>query len=82
MAANLKIGIIADDSGAQQKFEGLSTSVDLTAKSVTQLANQFARLNATKVNILNKPEKYVEDILKLEKVSSGKIGRASCRERV
>lgn len=69
MAANLKIGIIADDGDAQKKFEGLSTSVDLTAKSVTQLANQFAKLNAAKVNILNKPEKYVEDILKLEKVS-------------
>lgn len=65
MAANLKIGIIADDNGAQKKFEGLSTSVDMTAKSVTALANQFANLNATKVNILNKTDKYVEDIEKL-----------------
>ena len=65
MAANLKIGIIADDSGAQKKFEGLSTSVDMTAKSVTALANQFANLNAQKVNILNKTDKYVEDIEKL-----------------
>lgn len=65
MAANLKIGIIADDSGAQKKFEGLSTSVDMTAKSVTALANQFANLNAQKVNILNKTDKYVEDIDKL-----------------
>ena len=64
MAANLKIGIIADDGDAQKKFEGLSTSVDMTAKSVTQLANQFAKLNAAKVNILNttKNTKELSDV--------------------
>ena len=64
MAANLKIGIIADDGNAQKKFEGLSTSVDMTAKSVTQLANQFAKLNAAKVNILNttKNTKELSDV--------------------
>lgn len=51
MSANLKIGIIADDSGAQQKFEELSTSIDYTSKTVTQLANQFARLNESNVKL-------------------------------
>lgn len=51
MAANLKIGIIADDNDAQQKFEKLSTSIDYTSKTVTQLANQFAKLNEANVKL-------------------------------
>ena len=51
MAANLKIGIIADDNGAQKKLEGLSTSVDLTAKSVDQLRNKMAQLTVENVKL-------------------------------
>ncbi len=51
MSANLKIGIIADDNDAQQKFEKLSTSIDYTSKTVTQLANQFAKLNEANVKL-------------------------------
>ena len=51
MAANLKIGIIADDGDAQKKFEGLSTSVDLTAKSVDQLRNIMAKLTVESVKL-------------------------------
>ncbi len=61
MAANLKIGIVADDSGAQKKFEQLSTSIDYTSKTVTQLANQFAKLNEVNVKLsFDKTEKSAQ----------------------
>ncbi len=68
MAANLKIGIIADDQGAQQKFEQLSTSIDYTSKTVIQLANQFAKLNEANVKLSF--DKTAEGAKQLEAVQS------------
>lgn len=45
MSMDLRIGIIADDKGAQQEFEKLSQSVDYSAKSVSTLRNELKKYN-------------------------------------
>ena len=68
MAANLKIGIIADNSNAQKRFEELSTSIDYTSKTVTQLANQFAKLNEANVKLsFDKTAKNAEVLQAVQK---------------
>ena len=75
MAANLKIGIIADDGDAQKKFEGLSTSVDMTAKSVDQLRNMMAKLTVENLKLTNDiksmqkgTQEYVQAVNELEHI--------------
>ena len=75
MAANLKIGIIADDGNAQKKFEGLSTSVDMTAKSVDQLRNMMAKLTVENLKLTNDiksmqkgTQEYVQAVNELEHI--------------
>ncbi len=68
MAANLKIGIIADNSNAQKRFEELSTSIDYTSKTVIQLANQFAKLNEANVKLsFDKTAKGAEALQAVQK---------------
>lgn len=83
MSMDLRIGIIADDKGAQQEFEKLSQSVDYSAKSVSTLRNELKKYNVSIVQGQNSLGRLVEGSKEYElALSSIKTGTSGFTDTV
>ena len=77
-----RINRISDDPSAGYRVLGLNTNVKSLENYINNLSEVISILELSSTIIGNITSNFTETQIRLTQISSGKIGRASCRERV